>query len=661
MVEAARVRQPVPGGVSQGEYARRSTWAWSLLIFCAALLLFGSAHSFSLTLDSVPIVGADPRVANGEAAALLSGDWWNLQSDADNNDARPSLWRPLSKLWLSLLHPRDGELRGESHALPIIMWGNVLLHAVLSVLRFRLLLELLRPRRWALPAAVIAALALAVHPAHTESVGTAVGAADSLAAIFVTAALWLQLRSANSVLQGVAVLIALGCKESAVVAPAFAFLIAFATGAGLWRALRDSVTSLIALALFLVLRTAVLGDALGVSDPVFALFSSTERICTALAVVAMYDLQALLLPFWLHPNLTLLDIPPAAGFGDWRALAGLAVLLGTALGAWLLLRRGQRLAACGVAMFLCALFPVSNLPFSIGALGATRFLVLPLLGWGLVLAALTAHLLESRHARSGVALLVIGCVALPAAATWRELPRWRNDATLFTSMTERSPGNAFGWYNLGVHEQQHGYSQAAARHFAVAASLPLPRIPSSALVQEDLLESAFQARMNAAGLALQAGQRSDAERAREHYRAAVQLCEEGHRSSAAQPGRTRWPHLHAEALVGCARTEAVLLPPRGTHAVAQQLLDKAAQAEAANSSIDSTRAWIAELEGDVATALRLHEALEVRTRARWAFDHSARGIARERAALLQRVGRGTEARKLLAEVDAAEALSRGPR
>ncbi|MSR74805.1 MAG: hypothetical protein EXS14_04955 [Planctomycetes bacterium] len=629
-------------------------WVWSLVLSVVVLLLYGGVRDFALTLDSVPIVGLDKRVAQGDVVALTTGDWWDLQEDPASRGARPSLWRPLSKLWLSLLHPRDGQLRGAGATLPGIMLGNVLLHAVLCVLRFHILLALLRPCRAAVPAAFVAALALAVHPAHTESVATAVGAADSLAAIFVCSALLLQLRMRgawSAVLQGLAVLLALSSKEAAVAAPAFACLLAFAGGATVLRSLRAALPSFVALLMFLALRTAVLGDPLGISDPVFALFTVSERMSTALAVIAVYDVQALFLPFWLNPNLTLLDVPPASGLADWRALAGLALLLAALLGVVWALRRGQRLVACGIAGFLCALLPVSNLPFSIGALGATRFLVMPLLGFGMVLAALIVTLHNSRHRVLGVGVLCLFTVLVPLIATYRELPRWKGDGALFQSMTERSPNAAFGWYNLGVYEQQHGRTQLAAQHFERACALPLPRIPSKDVVQEDLLESAFQARMNAAGIALQgAVQRASLERALGHYAAAAEVCRDGLRSSAVRVGGSRWEQLLSEALVGCARAQAVLTLRGASQATALEFLDQARNACSDNLAVDSTAAWLAEVTGDGATALRLHEALDPRARALWSSQDQARGISRERAQLLERFKRVAEAQRLRLEV-----------
>ncbi len=617
----------------------------ALLLF-AVVLCFGSAVGFKLTYDSVAIVGMDRRIAEGDAGALLAGDWWDRQTTAEALDVKPSLWRPLTKLWFMALHPRDGRLRGPGDALPFVMAGGLLLQCCTALLRFEILRRVLPATRAGVWAATLASALTVLHPLNAEVLGTAVGSADALATVLSSAALLMAL-SAGRVGAACGVLLAtflaLTAKESAIVTPLFVGVLVALRASGDWRivAVMAGASAAGALA-FLLVRRAVLGEFLGVGDPVFQLFASIDRVATALAVIATFDVPALLFPLSIHPNLGLVDVPPATT-GDGRALLGLGVVLVLLVGLVWLWRRQRHLAAAGLLLLLAGLFPVSNLLFSIGAMGAARFFHLPLFGLALMLAAgLLPHC-----TRPGRVVFVAAGVLLLGALAHRELGRWESDERLFSSMVQEQRGSPTGHYNLGVLEQQRGQPARALEHFLVASSIALPRIPGVDVIQEDLLELRFQAAMNAGGLATMGSKDAPAllNCAQQQLALALEVSAEGLKSAAFGARDTNWAFLRAEAFTVAARVDSMRTHP-GPATRALELLAEARALVPGHTGADLAEAGIHESRGDMARALLLSTAAVERTRAFWSRDARARNEARDHIERLRRARREQEAASL---------------
>lgn len=625
------------------------------LLVVAVLLCFGSAVVFKLTYDSVAIVGMDRRIAEGDAAALLSGDWWDRQETAEGLDVKPSLWRPLTKLWFMALHPRDGRLRGAADGLPFVMLGGLVLQCVTALLRFEILRRLLPSTRAGVWAATLAAALTVLHPLNAEVIGTAVGSADALATVLSSVALLLALegngfRTACGIL--LATMCALAAKESAIVTPLFVGVLVALAAPRAWRRMALLAGASAAGALtFLLVRRAILGEFLGVGDPVYQLFHPLDRVATALAVIATFDVPALLLPFSIHPNLGLVDVPPATA-GDARALLGLGVvvLLFSSL-VWLWLRKRHR-AAAGLLLLMAGLFPVSNLLFSIGAMGAARFFHLPLFGLALLLAdLLLPYCSRPRNLVLGMAgVLMLGVLA------HRELGRWESDEQLFSSMVKEEPGNPTGHYNLGVLEQQRGKTARALEHFIAAADIELPRIPGVDVIQEDLLELRFQAAMNAGGLATIGSQENPALLvcATKELALALSVSAEGLKSAAFGARDSNWTFLRAEALTVAARVDSMRAHP-GPAPRALELLAEARGLVPGHTGADLAEAGIAESRGDISRALALSTAVVERSRLHWSRDARARNEARDHIERLRRVGREAEACSLALDVALAGA------
>jgi hypothetical protein len=631
------------------------------VLLAAVLLAFGSAISFRLTYDSVAIVGMDRRIADNRPAALLTGDWWDREASDEGLAVRPSLWRPLTKLWFWMLHPRDGRLRGPGDSLPLVMVGAVLLQVLVALLRFEIVLRLLPGSRDGPWLAAVATGLSVLHPLNAEVVGTAVGSADALATLLSSLAVWLSLTRKSAWGHGailLATFLALTAKESAIVTPLFVGVAVALERPVSWkRVLFCTCASGLGAILFLLVRRQVLGEFLGVGDPVFALFAPGDRVATALAVVTLFDLPALFWPTSIHPTLGLVDIPPAS-FSDGPVLTGVGVLLALVLSAVWLWRRQRALATAGLILFAAGLLPVSNLFFSIGAMGAARFFHLPLLGIALVAADLISW--PSQRRRSAVLGAVLCGVLL--LLTRAELGKWESNEILFTRMTVEQARCPVGYYNLGVLEQERARPNLARalELYLAASAIELPRIPERDVIQEDLLELRFQAAMNAGGLATMRSQTEPAflEKAERQFDLALAVSAEGLKSAALGADDTNWVFLRAEALCSAART--AYMRDRSTargHAMA--MLNEARLLVPDHSASDLCEAWIAEAEGEMTQALALSAQVVERTRPHWKKAR-ARNEARDHAQRLQRAGRSEAAADLNLDVALAGAGAEDP-
>jgi hypothetical protein len=629
-----------------------------------SITLFAPVLGHRFTVDSAAIVQADRRVRDFDLRALLTTEYWNAKEGVENLEARPGLYRPLTLLWLSALVQLTPEAQLRAATSVPINAGNILLHAAGVVLRFLLFRRLLGERRHAVWWAFIGALAVAVHPISSEAVATQVGASDGLATLLSSASLlaflsWLQDGSRRMLAIHVAtLLLGLLAKESAIaVVPIAAALAHLHARRGVVASLRCALPAALTACAWMAWRLVLFGTPTGVSEPVFAGFTATTRIASALAVLVAYDMPALLWPMRLLPLVSFQDVLPAAGFADPRALAGLALVAcwASAL-AWSW--RRDRAAAGGLLIFAMALLPVSNLVFSIGALAATRFLYLPLTGLGLVLAAIASHAFGSSRAgvRALAAVVIAFVIGGGAAFTVREIAAWRDDLSIHGAAWERAP-SSWSALSFGVDLEKAGRPDEALRTYLAGAAFERPTIPGRDTVPEDLLDASFQCAMNAA--ALQGTWARDMEAARRSLHVAVDVASRGLAQSQGGFGVTDWRTGEASALVELAQADV-------------QVATSAGDGAARDAALTSARASLATARG-LAPEDLLRERLELaltppadpaealarlraRARERLADDPYAVELVLEESRALREAGHPRDALRL-----AVEAASGGRR
>lgn len=465
-------RKPkAPAGARVQRKDPRPSFLPPLLLLLVSLLVYSNALLGGFVHDDKPLVAENRllREPGGAARIFASGYWTTREGSV------PELYRPLTifSLWLNY------------HACGLAPFGyhltNVLLHALVSWLVFRLALRICAAE----PAAWAAGLLFAVHPIHVEAVAEVVGRSELLAAGFSLAALLLHARArlasrgslGSFVPAAACFLAALFSKESAIALPALILL----TDAALVPGERDSsdrgrfgwpylLYGVVAL-LYLGIRMAVLGavarsDVRVIDNPLLTL-PLVARWETALIALGKYA-WLLLWPVSLSADYSGGQIPAASGAGDPRLL-GSVLFLATALGlVWACRRRGKAFAY-SILFFLVALLPASNLFFLIGTIFGERLLYLPSVGFCLLAGGVFLSL--RRRARAVATLFLVLILSAGSVRTLARNRVWRDDASFAMAAARDAPRSPKAQFNLGVFLEEHGDLAGAVAAYRAATAL----------------------------------------------------------------------------------------------------------------------------------------------------------------------------------------------
>jgi tetratricopeptide (TPR) repeat protein len=438
------------------------------LLLAACLLTYANGLSGAFTYDDKAVVRDNLLIRSpGSVPQLFRTSYFGWPRGVGAN-YRPVLMLSYAAQWWI-----DSGRVEAYHAV------NVLLHASVT-LAFWLLLRRLRVGG---AAAFAGALVFAVHPLHVEAVTSVVGRGETLAAVFVSGYLLLGLAAVRGPrrflpLAGALVCYALGSltKESAVVAPALAFLTLLAAEAGALRArirlafsqgLWLYVGSAAVLFGILALRREVLGTALSGGAGIYELENPLAplpllpRVWNAALVLVRYA-GRIAFPLELTADESAWSLPMATGRSP-LALLGVGLF---AAGAILALARFSRKppVAYGLLFFGLAFLPASNLLFPIGTIFAERLAYLPSAGLCLVLGLAIAGAgdLPDLPRRRGILLAAVA-LAFAARAAVRN-PVWRCDDVLFANSIRSSPQSAKAWYNDALIAVDRGDPKRGLEH-----------------------------------------------------------------------------------------------------------------------------------------------------------------------------------------------------
>ena len=333
------------------------------------------------------------------------------------------------------------------------------------------------------PAAVIGAVAFALHPLHTESVSFVSGRTDVLAALFFLLALLAydrgrdQPRWSFTACSLGAYLLALLSKEVAITLPTVLALWDWRVRGDLrgrraaWRGVARYASYGGVLALYLCLRLFALrgvgGSTAGAWGP------PITRLLTTLETVASYAWMTIVpYPANAYRVIVPVSVPPDLHW--WVAMVGLGAAIGWT--AWALWR--VPVVGFGALWFWITLVPsvgVNLLPLPT-VLMAERFLYLPTVGYCLILGWLASRLLGpvlGREARLrlapalGLALLLLAYFFL---TLWRN-EDWRDEDRLYSRMVESSPAAAVPHLNLAFVQLSRGEVTSANEHLREAVRL----------------------------------------------------------------------------------------------------------------------------------------------------------------------------------------------
>ena len=401
-------------------------------------------------------------------------------------------WDGIIPIWLS-----PAELRYEGHYWPFVytsfwiehkLWGlhpagyhavNILLHAVNTLLIWRLLLRLAVPGAW------LVAAVFAVHPVHVESVAWIIERKDLLSAVFYLGAVHVWLRFTESPGAGryflclVLFVAALLSKSIAVTLPATLVLLQWwKVGRVTWRD-AGYVAPLLAVALAITL-----GDFAFYRNQVESAFdyTLTERALIATRALWVY-VWTLFWPVSLPVFYPRWEVHSTDVFG-WLGFSAL-VTIGALL--WTARRRiGRGPFAC-LSFFALTLSPVLgfvDFRFMDIAFVADRFQYLasigPIAGALAVAVDRSAQLDPTR--RAGVTAFAVVVVVGLSTVTWHRSKIYRDDFTFARYAVAVDPQHHFGQILLSyalANEGRHEGALAAARR-AVILSEGLRGIDSAA-------------------------------------------------------------------------------------------------------------------------------------------------------------------------------------
>lgn len=411
-------------------------WVAVLLLTLLTLMAHINAWHDVLIFDDKAFFGPERQVALESLPEAFERDLWG------DGGGGYGLYRPLLSIQFELENRLFGEWARGHHGV------NVLLNLTVTLLLYGFLGALMRRSgigdRAATLAAVLAALAFAVHPVHAEVINSAFNRSSMFVALCAIGGLWwlfhyLDRRPAIAWIGfGLVYTVSLFFKESALVIPglAVALIVILGPGSVLERLRRILPVFLlfIPIALYFYLRAqalATMGATDGAVESEFGqLLAATDlpdpgRLLSVLGVLG----EGLKMLVWPWPLQLYYRLP--VGTELVAIIAGLLVLAAMAVFLW---ARGRPAIAAGLAFYFVAMLPASRL-LSMDGAGphlADRYLYFPSIGIALILAFLLAAALQ-RWPRRAVLACMFPLILLFSALGWARNADWSSQAVLFES------------------------------------------------------------------------------------------------------------------------------------------------------------------------------------------------------------------------------------
>lgn len=410
------------------------------LLLSVSVLVYLNTLVNGFALDDGLYVLRNPAVTHFSVPALF-------EPNKDSNVFRPLTFAALALNWaLGGTHPRG------YHAF------NLLLHALVTVLLYFVLREMLEPEPQAETLAWVAAILFSVHPIHTDAVASIVGRSELLAAGFLLAAWLFHLRD-YAVASLLSFVLALLSKESALVFLPLAFLGDYARGK-LKSVYRYSYIVAAAL-LYIALLWKTKGGRFGQKELPFtenplAYLPVDLRVLNAVRVAWKY-VALQIYPATLSCDYSFNSIPLYATLRH-TAPAALAALVTLATWIWTVRSQRNKWALAGT-IYIAGFAVTANIFIPTGTIMGERLAYLPSAGFCLLIAVLWASF-ERYQRRLAWIILALVVMAL-AARTMLRNRDWQDNFTLFLAAARAVPENASIHDGLAGQYQQRGEWEAA--------------------------------------------------------------------------------------------------------------------------------------------------------------------------------------------------------
>lgn len=405
---------------------RGVAWVMAAVVVLSFLLYLPTIR-YDFVWDDTSLITNNRLLAGSAAWQLLGQAFWQGAPETPDGPAL-LYYRPLTtfSFWADL------KLAGPNPWYFHLV--NIILNALAAGVVALIIWELLHSGVWA----GLGGLLFAANPAHVESAAFISGRTDILLTLFIGIAAFALVRSLRKrdirwwALVPPCFFLGLLCKETAILFPVLVALAPLLTQTSYDRRywVLAAATLLVASG-YLLLRAVVLGQHSGLP-----LNGFVETVNTLGLYVRAF--------FW--PVAHKVKIPADPGFAILtpNAIAALLFIVTIPLAA---VRRRFWVSLLGYTWALLFLLPVTVL--DIGPQAAERLLYLPSAGLVIVVITILSRLLHTRLllrriAGTGLVLVIIAC-------GWDTLRRsrvWRDEATLFSTMTREAPRAPSGYANL---------------------------------------------------------------------------------------------------------------------------------------------------------------------------------------------------------------------
>ena len=434
---------------------------WGIFAAVIGFLLYANTLGHDYCLDDHTAIKGNYLVKGGlKNVGLLFATEYRYGYEARHNPG--SLYRPLTLAVLAL----EWQLSPDNPS--FYHWVNVLLYALTGWALWATWRRIMSGHPAVVPA--VAVMVFMAHPVHTEVVANIKSIDEILSLLFGNAALFCVWRHLDcrrkSWLIGAVMLfgLALFSKEGSI---AFLVLIPLVIWCFTRRPLRDilGITAflLVPTGLFLFARGMVLGaqDAevgfAGLGNHILFAPNLSSRLASAFMMCERY-LEVMVFPHPLVSDMGFPQVKPVT-FREWRAVAGLILVVGG--GAWAVLNLRKRVLAFGILFFFVSFFPVSNLTYLIGTSYGERLMYLPSLGFAFVTAAVLCRGVRWRWGQAPLWVAVSLVVLLYAVKTVTRNLDWKDDFSLCKADYPVSPNSARLTYAYGKQFLATGYDKKA--------------------------------------------------------------------------------------------------------------------------------------------------------------------------------------------------------
>ena len=445
-------------------YSEPSPWPARIFLCLAVLISYAGVWSNEFVFDDRNLIINNSFLRHwGSLFRLLTST-----STAGLGVAHDGFYRPVPMLIYFFIYQAFGLSTIVFHAL------NVALQALNACLLHRFGIR----AGFSKGAVFAAALLWAVHPLHTSDVSYISATPELLWSAFCLLGLITLLPDFTPHKIGKSLIffvLALGCKESAVVFPALAVATLFfvnkdrlrlSTYLKTWPLWLISALYISAWILFMH-ETGYSMDKTGNAE-FFQGYTSnlTNRILTCLATLPVYA-QLIIWPEGLHVER---DFPFFSTLLPYPAAGALMAVLGFLQVLRVLLRRnkhtseaGRRLAlSFGIFWFAAAFSPYTSIVFPIDERIAEGWMYMPTMGLFLGVAQTCAGFFEKR--KNAVRLLVLALAFSLGVTTFFQNETWRNSETLYQNTLQ----NGGYIYRLSYHAglfnlEHHDFDEAAGQ------------------------------------------------------------------------------------------------------------------------------------------------------------------------------------------------------